>query len=121
MSVFGLLTNLVRNTRRFRDTFALCSCPGASIGRAKQCESGIAKAEVDNWLAVVGQAGLPAEIIVKLNSEVAAVLNSTETRQRLAGIGLEVGASTPAQYSRVLDADVLSWGEAVKRSGASSD
>ncbi len=84
-------------------------------------ESGIAKAEVDNWLAVLGPAGLPADVVAKLNSEIAAVLNSPETRQRLAGLGLDVLASTPAQYSKVLDADVLSWGEAVRRSGASSE
>ncbi len=84
-------------------------------------ESGIAKAEVDNWLAVVGPAGMPAEVVARLNSEIAAALNTPETRQRLAGLGLDVLASSPTQYTKVLEADIVTWGEAVKRSGATSD
>ena len=30
-------------------------------------------------------------------------------------------ASSPTQYTKVLEADIVTWGEAVKRSGATSD
>lgn len=74
--------------------------------------------EGDSWLAVVAPARLPADITAKLNAEIAAVLNQPETKERLAKIGLEVVASSPADFAKVLQRDVAKWGKAVKDSGA---
>ena len=74
--------------------------------------------EGDSWLAVVGPAGIPADIAVKLNAEIAAALNQPDTKERLAKIGLEVVASSQADFTKVLQRDVPKWGKAVKDSGA---
>ena len=39
-------------------------------------------------------------------------------QERLAKLGLEVVASSPADYTRLLASDVPKWGKAVKDSGA---
>ena len=80
-------------------------------------ESGI-PFEADNWLAILGPAGIPAEVVARLNAEFAATLNLPEVKERLAGLGLEVVASSPAEYNRVLARDVPKWSKAVKDSGA---
>ncbi|MFO1199186.1 MAG: tripartite tricarboxylate transporter substrate binding protein [Burkholderiaceae bacterium] len=80
-------------------------------------ESGI-PFEAENWLALVGPPGLPADVVARLNADIGATLKSPETRERLAGLGLEVVASTPAQYAQVLERDVVVWGKAVRDSGA---
>lgn len=72
----------------------------------------------DSWLAVVGPAGIPAAVVAKLHTEIAAVLNQADTKERLARIGLEVVASSPAEFTKVLQSDVPKWGKAVKDSGA---
>jgi tripartite-type tricarboxylate transporter receptor subunit TctC len=80
-------------------------------------ESGI-PFEAENWLAILGPAGIPAPIVNKLNAEIAASLQSPDVKERLAKLGLDVVASTPATFSQLLATDVPKWGKAVKDSGA---
>jgi tripartite-type tricarboxylate transporter receptor subunit TctC len=84
-------------------------------------ESGIPGAEADSWLGIFGPAGIPEPVLARLYQEIAAALNDPPIRERLAGIGLEVVASTPAQLQSMLPAEVRKWGEAVRRSGARLD
>jgi tripartite-type tricarboxylate transporter receptor subunit TctC len=83
-------------------------------------ESGV-PFQADSWLALMGPAGIPDDIVAKLNRDIAATLNEPETRERLAKIGLEVVASSPAGLTEVLQRDVPKWGKAVKDSGAVAD
>jgi tripartite-type tricarboxylate transporter receptor subunit TctC len=80
-------------------------------------ESGI-PFEAENWLAIIGPAGIPAPIVNKLNAEIAASLQSPDVKERLAKLGLDVVASSPAAFSQLLATDVPKWGKAVKDSGA---
>ncbi len=72
----------------------------------------------DSWLGVVGPAGMPADVVAKLNAEIAASLRAPDVTERLAKLGLEVVASSPAELTAVLNRDVPKWGKAVKDSGA---
>ncbi len=83
-------------------------------------EGGIAF-EGDSWLALMGPPGIRGDIVATLNQEIAATLREPETRERLARIGLEVVASSPAGLTEVLQRDVPKWGKAVKDSGAVAD
>ncbi len=81
-------------------------------------EGGINGAEADSWLAILGPAGIPADIVSKLNREIAATLNLPDIKERLAQLGLEVVGSSVAQYQQLQERDVVKWGDAVRRSGA---
>jgi tripartite-type tricarboxylate transporter receptor subunit TctC len=80
-------------------------------------ESGILF-EGDSWLGIVGPPGIPANIVARLNAAIAATLRQPDVEERLAKIGLEVVASSPAELTAVLQRDVPKWGKAVKDSGA---
>ena len=80
-------------------------------------ESGI-PFEADSWLAILGPPGMPQDIVSRLNAEFVATLRAPEVRERLAALGLDVVASTPAEVTQVLSRDVPKWGKAVKDSGA---
>jgi tripartite-type tricarboxylate transporter receptor subunit TctC len=84
-------------------------------------ESGVMGAEADSWLAIFGPAGIPEPVVAKLQREIAAALNDPVVKERLAGVGLEVVASSPAQLAAMLPAELKKWGDAVKRSGARVD
>jgi len=84
-------------------------------------EQGVKGAEADSWLAIFGPPGISEPVVAKLNQEIAAALNDPPIREKLAGIGLEVVASSPAQLNAMLPGEVKRWGEAVKRSGARVD
>jgi tripartite-type tricarboxylate transporter receptor subunit TctC len=83
-------------------------------------ESGI-DFEGDSWLAIVGPPGIPVDIAARLNQIFTSALTDPDTRERLAKIGLEVVASSPAELTKVLERDVPKWGAAVKASGAVAD
>ena len=83
-------------------------------------ESGV-NFQADSWLALMGPAGIPGDVVAKLNQEIAATLREPETTARLAKLGLEVVASSPAGLTEVLQRDVVKWGKAVKDSGAVAD
>jgi len=83
-------------------------------------EQGVPNAEADNWLGIHGPAGMPPEVVAWLNREIAAALQQPAIRERLAGQGLEVVASSPDAFVDVLRKDLARWTEAVKRSGATA-
>ena len=54
-------------------------------------------------------ARLPAEVMQKLNSEIGKVLNSAEITKRFEDMGLVAKASSPEEFSRFLQAEMLRW------------
>jgi tripartite-type tricarboxylate transporter receptor subunit TctC len=60
----------------------------------------------------------PAEIIDKLNREINAALVDPRIKARLADLGGIVVGGTPADFGKILAAEVEKWGKVVKFSGA---
>lgn len=52
-------------------------------------ESGYAGFDISSWVAIVGPAGLPADIKGRLEKELEAVMGNAELRERLVGLGFE--------------------------------
>jgi tripartite-type tricarboxylate transporter receptor subunit TctC len=73
--------------------------------------------EVLGWFGVVGPAGLPADIVGKINAETVRILNLTEVRQRLSEQGAEPAPSTPEQFARYIRSETQKWGQVVKATG----
>jgi tripartite-type tricarboxylate transporter receptor subunit TctC len=73
--------------------------------------------EVNAWQGIVGPAGLPGPVLAKLNEGIALALTVPELRERMAGIGLVVGSSTPAQFAAYLKSEQAKWADVVKRAG----
>jgi tripartite-type tricarboxylate transporter receptor subunit TctC len=71
-------------------------------------ENGI-PVEADSWLAIMGPAGIPADVATTLNQEIAKTLRDLETQQRLGKIGLEVVASPQVGLTELLQRDVPKW------------
>lgn len=84
-------------------------------------ESGLAGFEVIGWYGVLAPAGVPRQIVAKLNGEIVNVLRDPEVKKRLTSDGAEVVASTPEEFERFLRADVGKWAKVVKATGARLD
>jgi tripartite-type tricarboxylate transporter receptor subunit TctC len=63
----------------------------------------------DQWVAVLGPAGLPAEIVKRLNAEFNNALNSPETRTALENIGYEVMGGSPQELATLMANDVETY------------
>jgi len=73
--------------------------------------------EATLWYGFVGPAGIPPEIVRRLNSEIVAVLGMPDVRQRLASQGLDVEPSTPEAFAALLKNDLARWAKVVQRAG----
>ena len=84
-------------------------------------ESGLSGYEAVAWYGVLAPAATPRGIVMRLNSEIVRALRLPEVQQLLLAQGAEPVSDTPEQFAAVLKADVVKWGEVVRKSGAKAD
>jgi tripartite-type tricarboxylate transporter receptor subunit TctC len=84
-------------------------------------ESGYADFDVSPWFAIFGPAGVPANIVQKINRDVGQLLTEPEMVKSLALQSANPLQTTPEQLQQMLIADVEKWGAVVKKSGARVD
>jgi tripartite-type tricarboxylate transporter receptor subunit TctC len=73
--------------------------------------------EASSWYGVFAPAGTPAEIITRLNQEMARGLNAPDVRERLAREGTDVVAGSPEAFGNLFRAEVVKWGKVIKAAG----
>lgn len=84
-------------------------------------ESGLPGYESVGWFGILAPAGTPAAVVQRLNTEITAVLKSTEVRERFAAAGLEPLPSTPDEMAEFMKSESVKWARVIKESGASVD
>ena len=77
-------------------------------------ESGLADFDVVPWTGLFAPAGTPREVIDKLNSEAAVVLNLEDLKERFAATGVSLGGSSPAELGALQQADLARWVKMLK-------
>ena len=68
-------------------------------------EAAIPGFAVVEWYAFFGPAGMPPEIVARLNREIMAIVGTPEGRARLLDMGAIVTGGTPAEFAAFLRAD----------------
>jgi tripartite-type tricarboxylate transporter receptor subunit TctC len=81
-------------------------------------ESGMPEFEVDTWYGVLAPAGVPREIVARLNGDLVRIMRAPEMRERLAPMGIQPLASTPEEFGAFLQNEVARWGKVVREAGA---
>jgi len=84
-------------------------------------EAGLPGFEVTSWYGVFGPAGLPADIVAKLNSEIGSAVTAAEVKERLAALGAEPSVKSPDQFGRYVRQEITKWAKVVKDSGAKAE
>lgn len=86
-------------------------------------EAGMPRYDIEVWFGLYGPAGMPADIVARLNEELASAMQDPELVARLNGLGLVFPAkrSTPAQFAQEVRAEILKMAEVVRASGATAD
>ena len=73
--------------------------------------------EMTVWYGAFGPAGMPADLVGRLNAEISRALFIPEVKQRMADIAVEVASSTPAELAARMRADAVKWGGIIKSLG----
>jgi tripartite-type tricarboxylate transporter receptor subunit TctC len=84
-------------------------------------ESGYRDFDMTSWWGLLAPAGVPKEIIARLNADAVKALNTPELKERLAGQGAMVVTDTPEQFAAYIKSEIANWGRIVAVSGARMD
>jgi tripartite-type tricarboxylate transporter receptor subunit TctC len=84
-------------------------------------EAGLTGAEAANWWGIVAPAGTPANVLSRLQHDVAALLDSPETQKRFQLEGAEVLRMTPPQFGVHMAAETAKWTRVVKQANIKAE
>jgi len=73
------------------------------------------------WFSLSGPAGVPRDIVNRLNSEVRRILQQSDVRERLRLEGVEIGDLDPQAFSAYVAAELKRWAPVVRAAGARAD
>ena len=73
------------------------------------------------WVGVFMPAGTPAAVVHKLFDASARVLQGADIKERIAGLAFETIVEPPARTAEYVKAEVVRWGEVVRKTGAKPD
>ena len=80
-------------------------------------EAGQPRFPIGPWFALLGPAGLPADIVARMNKEMAAVLAKREVREAMNKQGFIPRSSSPAELTAYMKDQLAVWKEALKAAG----
>jgi tripartite-type tricarboxylate transporter receptor subunit TctC len=80
-------------------------------------EQGYPGFHTETWNGVIGPAGMPAEVIDRVQREIATGCKDPTFVARLAKIGVDPVCSTPADFARTIRQDFDLWREGVRAAG----
>jgi tripartite-type tricarboxylate transporter receptor subunit TctC len=76
-------------------------------------EAGTPGCEAELWTAIVVPAGVPREIVNRLNEALNSAVNSSEVQEALKVQGVDPEPGTPESVTAVIKADILKWRDIV--------
>jgi tripartite-type tricarboxylate transporter receptor subunit TctC len=81
-------------------------------------ESGVPGYDLTNWVGMFAPAATPRPIVLRLNRDIAAILNAADLKDRFRAQGLELVSTTPEAFGAFIRSELAKWRRVVKESGA---
>jgi tripartite-type tricarboxylate transporter receptor subunit TctC len=80
-------------------------------------ESGLPGFELQQFYSVVAPAGTPTDVVQRLHQDIVQKYPTADVKQRLAGEGVEVRTSTPAETGKVYAEEYAKWTNVIRQAG----
>ena len=77
--------------------------------------------DASSWFGLLAPAGTPADVVNRLQQEVAKSFSKPDIKEKLQSQGAIPGGNTPAEFTKFIDAEIAKWALVVKASGAKVD
>ena len=84
-------------------------------------ELGLKNLDIDLYFWIAGPAGMPRDIVARINRETAAILQLPEVRETLQKQGLIPSASTPDEMAAIIKSDIERWKKFIAETKIAAD
>jgi tripartite-type tricarboxylate transporter receptor subunit TctC len=81
-------------------------------------EAGVTGYSAPTWSGIIGPAGLPRDVLAKLNEALNRAVSTPAFKERFGQIGDEPAGGTPEEFATVMRIELAKWKDVVQRSGA---
>lgn len=84
-------------------------------------ESGFKDYAIATWFGLLGPGNMPTELGLRIQRDVARVLNVPTTRDKLTGMGVELVLDTPEQFREYLKSEVTRYARLIRDAGIKAE
>ncbi len=84
-------------------------------------EAGVADFDLGTWYGIWGPAGMPRDLVAKLNAEIVRVVGLPDTREKLAALGAEPSAYSAEDFAAFNRRELERWGRIVRAANIKLD
>ena len=77
----------------------------------------VAGFEASTWWGVLGPAGLPKDILEKLNATIAKIVATNDVKERLVTLGADPASTTPDEFMNLIRLELPKYGKIVQLAG----
>ncbi|MEI2416320.1 tripartite tricarboxylate transporter substrate binding protein [Orrella sp. JC864] len=80
-------------------------------------DAGVPDFDINSWNGFFGPAGMPAEVVEKLNAAINQVVNDPATKERLAQQGFDAFSGSQQEFAAFVQEQLALWGKLIKDAG----
>ena len=84
-------------------------------------EGGGPALESSTWVLFLAPAGVPRDIVIRLNAEVARAVNSPDIRAKFEALGIEPVGNSPEAAAKFLDDEIAKWAKVIVTAGVKAE
>jgi tripartite-type tricarboxylate transporter receptor subunit TctC len=84
-------------------------------------EAGVPGFEAPLWYAILGPAGVPDEMVARLNGSLKTILAMRDVRERFSSNGVDAAYSTPGDLAAHIGREIEKWRKVISASGIRPD
>ena len=88
---------------------------------ATMAEAGFKGQEADTLQGILLPAGTPKAIVTKIHGDIVRILAQPDVKERVVGLGFDIVASTPEQFTAQIKTEIAKWGKVIRAAGIKAD
>jgi tripartite-type tricarboxylate transporter receptor subunit TctC len=72
-------------------------------------EAGVPGYEATSWYGILGPAGMPADVVAKLNRELTRIVHAPAMKEKFASLGIEPVTGTADEFGAYIRSEMVKW------------